>query len=58
MGALDEAGQKTAADLNQYVHSWLDDLAQRFKGFQEILEGHRIRFKGDATIEIEEKEPK
>ena len=58
MAIGDELGQKTVTDLNQFVHSWLDDLTRRAKEFQAVVEGRRIRLKGDATIEIEQKDSK
>lgn len=45
----DDVGRDTMADLNQYVHSWLDDLERRLRS---ILDDYRIK------IEAEKKEPK
>jgi hypothetical protein len=52
----DKLGQSTVTDLNQFVHSWLDDLRRSAKDFQAAVESRCIRIKGDFTVEIEEKE--
>ncbi len=49
MAALEEAGRKTVADLNQDVHSWLQDLSDRI---ETLLHTHRVKI----TIEVEPKE--
>lgn len=51
MGTFDEAGRKTVADLNEDVHSWLQDLSARL---ETLLHTHRVVVK----IEIEPKEEK
>ncbi len=49
MALGEEAGRKTVEDLNQDVHSWLQDLADRI---ETLLHTHRVRI----TIEVEPKE--
>jgi len=40
MGIGDEVGKETASDVNQYVHSWLDDFDRRIRA---ILEDYEIK---------------
>lgn len=54
----DEVGEKTVTDLNQYVHSWIDSGSREVRELLLVLAGHRIRLKGDFTIEIEKREEK
>lgn len=49
MAIGDEIGSESLADLNQYVHSWLDDLERRLRS---ILEDYELR------IHFEKKEKK
>ena len=44
----DKIGDKTVEDLNQDVHSWLDDLDRRLRA---ILADHKVKI----TIEVEQK---
>ena len=39
MAALEQVGDKTLADLNQYVHSWLDDAERRLRS---LLDDYKI----------------
>lgn len=50
MAIGEEAGRKTAADVNQYVHGWLDRIRQLGAELRDELKLHRI------VIQIEEKE--
>jgi hypothetical protein len=59
MAIGDEVGRDTAADLNQYVHSWLDDAERRVTALLMVIKGHRLRVrfvKWGLTVEVEEKE--
>jgi hypothetical protein len=49
---LDDIGHKTAEDLNQYVHSWIDDLRCALEELVKMADSRRIKI----TIEIESKE--
>lgn len=50
MSVGDKIGQDTVADLNQYVHSWLDELRRMATDLLAALKRHRI------VIQMEEKE--
>lgn len=52
MAAFDQAGQKTAADLNQYVQAWIDRLKQALLEIGGRIKAHRL------VVQIEEKEKK
>lgn len=55
MAVGDKLGQQTVIDLNQFVHSWLDDARRSVSDLLTALNGHRIRIKGDFVIEVEER---
>lgn len=42
MAMGDEVGRDTVADLNQFVHSWLDDASRRLDDLLEVLKTHEI----------------
>jgi hypothetical protein len=49
MAIGDKIGEQTVGDLNQFVHSWLDDLDRRLRA---ILDDYKIE------LRAERKDPK
>lgn len=45
MALGDKIGDHTVSDLNQYVHSWLDDLERRLRS---ILDDYKI----EVTVNV------